>query len=1073
MNKEFKTAFAKLNAEQKRAVETIDGPLLVVAGPGTGKTQLLSTRVAYILKNTDTRAANILCLTFTNKAAVNMKERIIELAGPEGAKVAARTFHSFAGEVMNTYPDYFWNAARLSVAPESVQLDIIETIVAQLPLDNPLALKFAGQYTLLGDIQRAINLAKDAGLTPDKLRAIIAGNLAYIDEVEPKLVDILDARLSAKNLDALAAKIKKLPVQAIDKTVYPLTSLSTVITDSLERAIEQDSGSGKTTATGKWKQRWVQTEAGKKGMFEERRRNNWWAELAEVYEQYRDAIHQRGFYDYADMLVEVIAQLEQNPEILADVQERYSYVMIDEFQDTNPAQLRLAHLVADHQSANGRPNLMAVGDDDQSIFKFNGAELNNMLGFKRNYPAAKIIVLTDNYRSSQAVLDSAKRVIEQAEVRLVKTESSLSKNLVAKNPPKGKGEIAARSYSSRELQLSEIAREIKAGYRPARSVAVLARRHDSLIRMTGLLQALNVPVRYEQQSNVLDHEIINQLYLLMQLLVAIQAGDKDSSNALIHQIIRAPVWGIEPKQLWQLALNNHAEGDWLGSLLASKSEPLRNLGNWFIELAQAAAAQPLPVTVEQLIGLRPTGKFTSPIKEYFAGKSGADANKYFHGLSAIQLLRAMVHEFARGSEPTLEDLVRFIEINKQNGKVVADESPFITGSHAIQLLSVHKAKGLEFDQVYIIDAVEDNWQPRRGSRKPPANLPLQPVGDNLDDYVRLLYVAASRAKSSIIISAYHQDHAGKEVAVSPIVQSAFEVQKITEESKPKLVAVLEENLRWPTLAGGVEQEMLKARLETYNLSVTHLLNFLDIERGGPAYFKERNLLRLPEVKSASASFGTAMHSALETAQILTNKGAFSLAETKKSFSKTLADENLPKSELKRYDAKGKRTLERIFNEFKLELPKGSLPEQDLKAVHLENAIISGKLDRIDTAEDALVITDYKTGRPLSSLITSDKTQALKAYRHRLQLIFYALLASQHPSFAKYKSARCQMVYVEADTAKRLVLAYTPTPEDIEHLRQLIEAVWTRIKNLDLPDISGYEPTLEGTLKFESDLLSGH
>src|SRR3989344_3720144 len=135
MSKQFERAFNDLNQQQKRAATALEGPLLVIAGPGTGKTQLLSTRVANSLKTTDTRATNILCLTFTNKAAVNMKERIMQLTGPAGAKVVASTFHSFAAEIMNLYPDYFWNAAAMSVAPESVQLDIVESIVARLPLD--------------------------------------------------------------------------------------------------------------------------------------------------------------------------------------------------------------------------------------------------------------------------------------------------------------------------------------------------------------------------------------------------------------------------------------------------------------------------------------------------------------------------------------------------------------------------------------------------------------------------------------------------------------------------------------------------------------------------------------------------------------------------------------------------------------------------------------------------------------------------------------------------------------------------------------------------------------------------
>ena len=140
----FDEAYKNLNAAQKKAVDTIDGPVLVIAGPGTGKTQLLSTRVANILKKTDTDARSILCLTFTNKAATNMRERLQKLTDGEAAHVHVKTFHSFASEIMNNYGQYFWNGANLTSAPDAVQLAILESIFEKLPLDNPYASKFYG-----------------------------------------------------------------------------------------------------------------------------------------------------------------------------------------------------------------------------------------------------------------------------------------------------------------------------------------------------------------------------------------------------------------------------------------------------------------------------------------------------------------------------------------------------------------------------------------------------------------------------------------------------------------------------------------------------------------------------------------------------------------------------------------------------------------------------------------------------------------------------------------------------------------------------------------------------------------
>ncbi len=204
----YKTAYNSLNEAQKEAVDTIDGPVLVIAGPGTGKTQLLSVRVANILQKTDAAPQNILCLTFTNKAAHNMRERLFQLIGVTAYNVVVRTFHSFAADIMSEYPDFFWNGARLTAVPDAVQIEIVQDILAGLPLDNPLARRFAGNITGLNDIQNALKLTKEAGLTPEKLRAIITANLAYIETAESIVVEHLSSTLSFKKLSALS-KLKE------------------------------------------------------------------------------------------------------------------------------------------------------------------------------------------------------------------------------------------------------------------------------------------------------------------------------------------------------------------------------------------------------------------------------------------------------------------------------------------------------------------------------------------------------------------------------------------------------------------------------------------------------------------------------------------------------------------------------------------------------------------------------------------------------------------------------------------------------------------------------------------------
>lgn len=1062
--------FDYLNPAQQEAVRAIEGPTLVIAGPGTGKTEVLAMRVANILLSTDTTASNILCLTFTNKASINMKKRIIDVVGSSGSKTVVKTFHSLASEIMNTYPDHFWNGADLTVAPESIQIEEIKNILDNFDYDNPLALKFAGQYTLIADIQKAIGLCKDAGLTPEKLRTLINANVKYIDLVEPSLIEILEPKLSHKNTTILSKKISALVDQDTNQITKPLISLSTVIKESFFIANGQDTGTKKTKYLGKWKSRWLQSIVGEKGMFKERQRNSWWLNLADIYEKYSDSIHLRGYYDYADMLVEVISQLESNPEILSDLQERFSYVLIDEFQDTNQAQLRLAHLIADNPFSNGKPSIMAVGDDDQSIFKFNGAEISNMLDFRRTYPDLNTIVLTQNYRSNQYILDASKKVIDQADFRLVNVDKNLNKRLIADKDATS-GYIKANTYSTREMQYSIISREIKSKFNTSKSIAVLARNHDSLIKISSILNQLKIPIQYEKQANVLDHEIVETIYLISKLIISIDNGDKNEIDGLIHKIIRHPMWGIKPDDLWQIAKDNFREPDWYSSISNSSVKEISKFNSWLKPMLTISMQQPLSLSLEYIIGLRKIGGKKSPLRNYYLSES-ADSQKYFESLSAIQLLRSLAHEFSASENPTIRDLCKLIEINRDNNKIIADEAPYVSGKNPVHLLTVHKAKGLEFDEVYILDATENIWKPSKGSRKPPANLPLQPAGDDIDDYIRLMYVAITRARKNVCISSYRLDHSGKDVGVSNIIQSAFDIHEAQEEGKLDLIEALEESISWPQLSTGNEREILKARLDTYQLSVTHLMNFLDIAKGGPTYFKEKNLLNLPETKPDHLSFGTAMHKALERALILSNEKHFNLNKIKQTYKVTLKSEQLSSLAYKNNLKKGEVLLDKLFNDFKFSFVANSLAEQDIKDVQVNDAIIRGKLDRLDIGDNNLTIIDYKTGNALTSLSSSDKTKQEKIWRSKTQLIFYAILIKNSPRFNRYSDFKIegQMTYLEADVASKMHLVYQPSDDEIDQLSKLIQMVYSKIINLDLPDVSNYEKDFIGTQKFIDDLL---
>lgn len=1066
----YEEEYNKLNPAQRKAVESIEGPLLVIAGPGTGKTQLLSFRVANILKSTDTNPELILCLTFTNKAAINMRKRLTGLIGPQGNRVKVRTFHSFASDILADYSEYFWNGARLTHVPDPVQLEIVSGILSELPLDNPLALKFAGKFTSLVDVQEGLKLAKEAGLTPDKLRALIRLNLSYIDQIEPLMVDICSDRLSYKKIDQIEEKVQQLPPLESDQATRPLISLSTVISESFYTAKSLDEGSKKTKNLSKWKSRWVGAVDGEKSMNSERRRNEWWLALADVYESYRTLLHKRGYYDYADMIIEVNSQLESIPELRASVQEKISYVLIDEFQDTNAAQLRLAHLVADHYLAEGRPNIMAVGDDDQAIYKFQGAELSNIRDFLRSYKDVQSVVLTDNYRSSREVLELSEKIISQSTSRAVDIDKNLEKKLTPRSESSQSGRIRHISLPTKEQLYLEVAKQAGSEFeKSGNHIAILARSHESLKNLAALMKKMDIPVFYEQQQSITTQPAVKEALTVANAVQAIADGDRAQANQHISRLLAHDMWEVAPENLWEMALASKKSRDWIDTLLKSDNPRIQSIGHWLLWLARESKVQPLPRMMEYIIGLTASEHLTSPLRNYFLANQAIDT-PYISSISGTNRLLSIAEQASRQGQAQLVDLLKIVQASEDNQKNIYDESLFASAGKSIELMTVHKAKGLEFDSVYIVDAQENIWQPNPGGRKAPANLPLKPAGDDLDDYIRLFFVAVSRTKHSITIASYNTNETGEEVLPSGIIRDILPAVAVDNDDLSPELDALEHHIRWPRLEGSKEKLLLRETVANFSLSATAFLDFLDVTKGGPQYFLERHLLRLPEAQSSQTAFGSAMHAALEYAQVLVCDNAFELGQVQNQYETALFEKFLDDKEHERYLIHGQKLLDRLFNDFKLVLRDDGRPEVALQDITINEARLQGKLDRVDIVDNTVEITDYKTGAPLSNLFTKNKSYELKAWRHRTQLEFYILLAQNSFLLKDKKSYRGHMLYAETDLAKHLIKTYTPDQQRIDRLALLIQKIWNKIMDTEFPDTRHYDTSLKGVTAFENDLL---
>ena len=382
-NAEFQKKLEQLNDEQRAAVDQIDGPVMVVAGPGTGKTQLLAMRVANILRQTDALPSNILCLTFTEAAATNMVERLSTIIGADAYKVEINTFHGFGSNIISRYGEYFYHGANYQPADELTQGEIINSILSSLPFDNPLRVSNGGQFTYLRDIQKLIGDLKKAALNPDELRQIAQQNIDFCEHMAPHINAAFSERISAKQLGKYRNLVTTAQSLGCEQETLPFTTepkLADVFADELAAALELAESGEKvsTKPISEFKKKWCEKEVirgTQSTTLKDLKRSQKILLAADVYAQYLAAMDQRQLYDFGDMIMNVIQAVDHNPELKANLQEQYQYILVDEFQDTNDAQMRLLTELTDYDD---QPNLMVVGDDDQAIYRFQGADISNI-----------------------------------------------------------------------------------------------------------------------------------------------------------------------------------------------------------------------------------------------------------------------------------------------------------------------------------------------------------------------------------------------------------------------------------------------------------------------------------------------------------------------------------------------------------------------------------------------------------------------------------------------------------------------------------------------------------------------
>lgn len=1089
---DFTTRYNKLNERQKEAVNAIDGPVMVIAGPGTGKTELLSMRVANILQKTDTLPENILCLTFTESGASAMRERLAQIIGSDAYKVAIHTFHSFGTEIINQNGEYFYHGASFRPASELNTYELLRSIFDSLEFSNPLSAKLNGEYTYLNDTLTVISELKKSGLTNEELLQLLDANESVVDSIEADLADVFSSRISKSSIDRLtpiAAKLANIPAQPLPPEISPL---SNVLALSLAHAVDEAADQESTKPITAWKNRHLEKDEAGNLLFKDRRQSQKLRAVSYLYYQYLIKMQEAELYDFDDMVMRVVHAMEVFPDLRYNLQEKYLYIMVDEFQDTNLAQARILHNLTSTPNYDS-PNIMVVGDDDQAIYSFQGAEVGNILNFRDQYEDAKIVTLTDNYRSAAVILQKARTVITQGHNRLEQYLEEIDKNLTAHHT-QADATVTLTEYQHIEDERQELVEQIKQqiaeGINPE-SIVVIARRHHELVDLLPYFANQDLLVNYERRDNVLESEIIVQLDLLAKIVCHIASGKIDQADALLPRLLAHPAWQYDTSLLWQLSINAHKHhGGWLEQMATTPA--FVPLFEWLTETAQLTHVQPMEQVVDHLVGVPlddSNDTFQSPLYEYFFSdnKRSEQLEEYIGYLEALRSLRAKLREYLPNQQLTLQDFTNFIDLHKRLESTITHVRRRSDTAQAVNLMTAHKSKGLEFDHVYIVGAIDSSWgeQVRRRARliSYPENLQIRPSGDTFDERLRLFFVAMTRARTTLAISYSTSDTNGKSTLPASFLVSdqwqpiQAEIQKTTTQS----IDQLQQDWYQPyvTLAPNDMKQLLAHTLENYKLSVTHLTSFLDISRGGPEYFLVNNLLHFPKSKHPSAVYGSAIHDTLQRAHghLTATSKRKPIEDVLQDFEQSLANYRLPDTELQAYTQRGMASLSAF-----LKAKYDTFAEQQkvelnfaYQQSHVGSALITGALDLVDISEKTreITVTDYKTGAPSAKWQGKTDSEKIKLHKYRQQLLFYKLMCENSRDYANYIVTSGVLQFVEPSPKGNIYeLELSFQQDELDQFAKLVERVYELIVGLRLPDVSAYSNDYKGLLAFEADIIDG-
>lgn len=937
----FAAELARLNERQLAAVTHPAEPLLVVAGPGTGKTQLLAARVAWLLLQPDVRPQEVLCLTYTDAAARNMRQRLLRFIGPEAHRVAIHTFHSL-GQLIIQENSATLGRHDLEAATNLDAEEVVRELLDGLPTGHPLRRDLGSAYYDLPHLQRLFQTMKREGWVPDQV-------LAALEEYRLGLTT--DPAYLYKNP----------PKAERDKGVLPGDIIQHKLAAE-EQHIERS------------------------------------AAAAELFEEYQVGLAARSRFDYDDMLAWATRLLQENEHLLLRYQERFQHFLVDEFQDTNGAQSRLLYLLAGYWE---NPSLLVVGDDDQSIFRFQGASVANVLSFSQRFPQASVVVLEENYRSSERVLATAQYLIARNQERLTRQLPGLNKQLLARHP-----RFAAapelprlRRYSSPLHEAADVAEHLthlhRGGQWPAGRVGVIARNHDQLDRLDRLLRAAGVPFLRRRPVNVLEEPLAAALRRVLRYLsAALRPNELPDADAALFELLHLPALAVPPTDLVRLAVGHqhhrraaHAAGQpalpwraWAGQGLkeltrsgpaqatlsaegqAALARALALVDGW----VQAATALPLPALLERVL-----------LETLLPAELPA-ATQPEHLLAVARTLLNWGRTEARrqlGAGPA--ELLRIWELVAGTREGLPVEQSGGSDEAALELLTAHGAKGLEWEHVWVLGCQQAAWRRKatdRGFRLPPALAPV--TGDEADceEARRLFFVALTRAQHQLTVSWSTTSDEGKDLVpcefVAELEQDGLYPDEVVVPAATLAAARRAELAPPPPPAPVPDPALLDELLATFTLSATSLNAYLTCPLA--CYYEQ--ILKVPTPRREKMLFGTAAHRALEAffrqAQQPGVSGFGTADELAELFQRYFARSRfeLPAAMFQRLATAGPQLLRAWWAQAALTAQPTAVVEYAVQATLPGGTRLTGKLDRLDLLPDGrrAEVLDYKTGNFVSA-----------------------------------------------------------------------------------------------------------